>query len=225
MMLDSDGPRSGGGGAGAGGGFDNPSRWRTRSTTFSAVSRVVRRCLRSATCCRSRCSRRRAGRCSRGLMPAVLPVPELVGRRGAPAVARHLPIAGAPFGLDLGGELGVAGLVVAFIGGEAGEVLLAAALATGRPAGRRTGGAGEGIAGRGVITDGCPQGVLGGSIVTEGRLERLAGPALAGLLAERGCALPARGAALGLAYRRLGAAQLVADLVALRADLRFEALK
>ena len=42
-----------------------PSRSRTRSTAFSAVSRVVRRRLRSATGCRSRRSLRRAGRFSR----------------------------------------------------------------------------------------------------------------------------------------------------------------
>ncbi len=82
-----------------------------------------------------------------GLPTAVLPVPELVGRRVAPAVARHLPAVGCPFGLDLGGELGVAGLVVAFVGVEVGEALLAAAPAIGLPAGRRAGSAGEGIAG------------------------------------------------------------------------------
>jgi hypothetical protein len=54
-----------GGGAGASGDFDNPSRSKTRSTTFSAVSRVVRRRRRSATRCRSHCTLRRAGRFSR----------------------------------------------------------------------------------------------------------------------------------------------------------------
>ena len=109
-----------------------------------------------------------------GLLSTVLPVSELVGRRVAPAVARLLPAAGCPSGLDLGGELGVAGLVAAFPGVEVGEVLLAAAPAIGRPAGRRAGGVGEGIAGRGKVAGGAPQGALGGSIVTDGRLERLA---------------------------------------------------
>ena len=111
-----------------------------------------------------------------GLLPAVLPVPELVGRRVAPAVARILPAVGFRFGLDLGGELGVAGLVAAFGGVEVGAALLAAALAIGRPTGR-AGGVGDGIAGRGVVADGGPQGALGGPVVTNGRLERRAGPA------------------------------------------------
>ena len=131
-----------------------------------------------------------------GLLPTVLPVPELVGRRVAPAVARLLPAVGFRFGLGLGGELGVAGLVAAFVVGvEVGAALLAAALAIGRPAGR-AGGVGDGIAGRGVVADGGPQGAPGGPVVTDGRLERLAGPALAGGARGRGSALPAGGAAL-----------------------------
>ena len=61
-----------------------------------------------------------------GLLPAVLPLPELVGRRGAPAVARLLPVAGFPSSPVIGDELGVAGLVAAFLGIEDGAALLAA---------------------------------------------------------------------------------------------------
>ena len=225
MLLDSDGLRSGGGGAGAGGGFDNPSRSRTRSRVFRAASRVVRRRLRSATRCRSRCSLRRNGRFSRACRRRSCPVAELFGRRGAPAVARLLPVAGLPSGLDISDEFGVASLVAAFLGIEDGKVPLAAALTVGRPAGRRAGGVGEDIAGSGVVAGGGPQGTLGGPVVTHGRLERLAGLALVGRARGRGCALQARGAALELAHGRLGVPQLVAGLVALPANLRFETLE
>ena len=50
------------------------------------------------------------------LLTAVLPGPALVGRRGAPAVARLLPVAGFPSGPAFGDELGVAGLVAVFVG-------------------------------------------------------------------------------------------------------------
>ena len=226
MLLDTDGLRSGGGAGGADR-LDNPKRSRTRSRAFSAVSRVVR-CqapsqirhalpepLQPATC-RAVLTR---------LPAAVLPGPALVGRRGAPAVARFLPVAGFPSDPAISDELGVAGLVAVFVGVPVREVLLAAPLAAGRPAGRRAGGGGEGIAGRGVVTGGGPQGAPGGPVVTDGDLERLAGLALAGRARGGGCALLARGDALGLAHGRLGVAQLVAGLVALRADLRFEPLE
>ena len=159
------------------------------------------------------------------LLTAVLPGPALVGRRVAPAVARLLPVAGSPSGLAVGDELGVAGLVAVFVGVQVREVLLVAPLAVGRPAGRRAGGGGEDIAGRGVVAGGGPQGAPDGPVVTDGDLERLAGLALAGRARGRGCALLARDAALGLVHGCLGGAQLVAGLVALRADLRFEPLE
>ena len=119
-----------------------------------------------------------------GLLAAFLPGPALVGRRGAPAVAALLPIAGFPSGLDIGDELGVAGLVATFLGIEDGVALLAAALTIGRPAGRRAGGGGDGIAGRGKVAGGSPQGALGGPVVTDGRLERRAGVLTAARSAE-----------------------------------------
>ena len=130
-----------------------------------------------------------------GLLAAVLLGPALVGRRGPPAVARLLPVAGFPSVLAFGDELGVAGLVAAFVGVQVRGVPLAARLAVGCPAGRRAGGGGEGIAGRGVVVGGGPQGAPGGPVVTDGYLERLAGLALAGRARGRGGALLARGAA------------------------------
>ena len=109
------------------------------------------------------------------LLTAVLPGSALVGRRVAPAVARLLPVAGFPSGPAIGDELGVAGLVAVFVGVQVRAVLLAAPLAVERPAGRRAGDGGEGIAGGGVVAGGGPQGAPGGPVVTDGDLERLAG--------------------------------------------------
>ena len=205
MLLDSDGLRSGGGGAGAGGGFDNP---QPLEDPFEGLP------------CRVQ------GGQAPSQIRYTLPEPlQPAPRRGAPAVARLLPVAGLPSGLDISDEFSVASLVAAFLGIEDGAALLAAALTAGRPAGGRAGGVGEDIAGRGVVAGGGPQGTLGGPFVTHGRLERLAGLALARRARGRGCALPARGAALELAHGRLGVPQLVAGLVALGANLRFEPLE
>ena len=147
--------------------------------------------LRSATRWRSLCSLRRAGLVLTRPLTAVLPVPELVGPpRRASGRRASCRLCAFPSGPAIGYQLGVAGLVEAFLGIEDGAALLAwradGWASSGTPRGWRRRGTSRAAA-RSRATACWVRWAARSS--RTGRLERLAGLALARRARGRGCAL------------------------------------